>query len=239
MDEVTSSALFATCVFIIGAGASRFDKRVTIALAAACALCLGLDDLITGLPNMLPSLDVAGGNWNWTGKLFSLLLSCLIIVSLKIPRAAVGLRLPRASQRLIWLALLGFVVWGSALGLLFKPGVPNAETLLFQASMPGLAEELVYRGIAPAILLGLRRREPSPHECPWTVVVATSVMFGAWHALSFAHGSIQVDPLSGLFPMIGSVVGGWLRFRTDSLLLPVLGHSIANVAFHIAGGVGA
>lgn len=39
--------------------------------------------------------------------------------------------------------------------------------------------------------------------------------------------------------MIGSVAGGWLRFKTKSLLIPILGHSLANVAFHVAGGLGA
>ena len=52
----------------------------------------------------------------------------------------------------------------------------DAETLAFQATMPGLAEELVYRGILPALLLGLVRHKPMEDGIPWAVVLATSVI---------------------------------------------------------------
>jgi membrane protease YdiL (CAAX protease family) len=119
--------------------------------------------------------------------------------------------------------------------LLFKPGAPDAETLAFQATMPGLAEEIAFRGIAPAILLGLMNRKPHVNDIPWAVIFATSLMFGIWHSLSVSGGAVGFDLMSGLFPFIGSIPGGWLRFKTKSLLAPILIHSIANVAFHLAG----
>jgi membrane protease YdiL (CAAX protease family) len=47
------------------------------------------------------------------------------------------------------------------------------------------------------------------------------------------------DAMSALFPFIGSIPGGWLRYKTGSLLFPILAHSFANVAFHVAGGFAA
>jgi membrane protease YdiL (CAAX protease family) len=103
--------------------------------------------------------------------------------------------------------------------------------------MPGIAEELVYRGICPAILLGLiYRRAPRPGT-PWSVILATAVVFGIWHGLRYSGGNVSFDPMSALIPLAGSIPGGWLRFKTGSLLVPVLGHGIANVAFHVAGGL--
>lgn len=124
------------------------------------------------------------------------------------------------------------------MGIVFKPGSVDAETLAFQATMPGLAEEIAYRGIAPAILLSLLNRKPHVDGIPWVVIFATSMMFGLWHSLSFAHGKVGFDQMAGLFPFIGSIPGGWLRFKTKSLFVPIAGHGVANVAFHIAGALG-
>ena len=141
------------------------------------------------------------------------------------------------TPRLAVVAVCGFTLWGACLGWLFKPGRPDAETLAFQALMPGIAEEMVYRGIAPAILMGLILWKRGPDRTPWAVIAATSVLFGIWHSLDYSHGKLGFDLLSGLFPAIGSVVRGWLRFRTGSLLVPVLGHSFANIAFHLVGEI--
>src|SRR3546814_19318867 len=99
--------------------------------------------------------------------------------------------------------------------------------------MPGIVEELVYRGIAPAILLGLIRGKEPSQGIPWAVVFITAIAFGIWHGLSYSDAALQFDPLSALVPFSGSIDGGWLRFNSSSLLFPVLSHRIANVAFHL------
>jgi membrane protease YdiL (CAAX protease family) len=69
------------------------------------------------------------------------------------------------------------------------------------------------------------------------VILATSIVFGIWHGLGYSEGNFTWTTMSALIPLVGSIAGGWLRFRTGSLLVPVLGHGIANVAFHVAGGL--
>jgi len=237
VDAIISSSLFAAACLLLTSAATRFDKRITLLSAVITSAFLGLDDFVTGLPNLLPALKLIGEDWNWTGKFLSLALAAVAIRSLKISRDALGLKFRQEHPALGWTSLAAFVAWGASLGLLFKPGAAGAETLAFQATMPGLSEELVYRGVAPAILLGLIGIKPPVSGIPWVVVIATSLMFGVWHALSFSKGSVTFDLMSGLFPMIGSLAGGWLRFKTKSLIVPILGHSLANVAFHIAGGL--
>lgn len=234
MDVLTLSLILAATAFLLGLLAKIVDKRILITSAVLFAIYLALDDFVTGLPNLFKALDLIPGDWNWTGKLFSLVLSAVVIFALKLSRDAVGLH-KQEHSRIAWIGIALFVVWGTCLGLLFKPGMPNAETLAFQATMPGLAEEIACRGIAPAILLGLMNRKPGVEDIPWSVIFATSVMFGIWHSLSFSGGSLGFDIMSGLFPFIGSIPGGWLRFKTKSLFAPILGHALANVAFHLAG----
>jgi membrane protease YdiL (CAAX protease family) len=237
MDSLIFSLSFtlaAGAVFLIAAAA---DRKTTVAFAVLGSLYLGLDDFVTGLPHGLSVLSMPGTKWNWSGKILSLLLSALVIAALRISPAAVGLTLKQRHIKVGALAIGLFVIWGACLGLLFKPDQADLETLFFQASMPGLAEELVYRGICPAILLGLiNRRTPSP-EVPWVVIIATAVAFGIWHGLGYSGGSFRFDTMAALFPLVGSIAGGWLRFKTDSLVVPILAHSVANVAFHVAGGL--
>jgi uncharacterized protein len=110
--------------------------------------------------------------------ILSLALAIAVVRFARVSTGALGLRLLPDHAQLAWLALLGFVIWGAALGFVFKPGAPDAETLAFQATMPGLAEEFAYRGIAPALLLGLVQNKPSVEGMPWSVVLATSLTFG-------------------------------------------------------------
>ena len=237
MDTLIFSLIFASVGFALAMLARGADKRILATSAVLFAVYLSLDDLVTGLPNLVSAFDFIPGDWNWSGKVLSLVFSAIVFSALRLSPDAVGLR-KQEHSRIAWIALGLFIVWGACLGAIFKPGVPDIETLAFQATMPGLAEEIAYRGIAPAILLTLMNRKPRVDGIPWAVILATSAMFGLWHSLSFSHGTIGFDLMSGLFPFIGSIPGGWLRFKTKSLLVPVLGHSLANVAFHIAGAVG-
>lgn len=237
MNALVFSLAFAALALAAGGLAKPFDRRLARSGVVLFAAYLALDDFVTGLPHLVPALDFLPGEWNWSGKVLSLVFAALVIVALRLSPDAVGLRLRQEHARTGAVAVALFVVWGACLGLAFKPGAPDAETLAFQATMPGLAEELAYRGIAPALLLSLWPRRPHVDGIPWGVVLATSVMFGLWHALSYADGRFGFDLMSGLFPFLGSLPGGWLRFRTKSLVVPIAGHALANVAFHVAGGL--
>lgn len=230
----TSFALIALLAFLL---AMPFDKRIFVGFALLAAFYLAVDDFATGLPTIVKGLAVFNGQWNWTGKVISLAFAAMVMAVFGLSTATVGLTFKQRHLTTGLVALALFVVWGACLGLLFKPGVPNGETLAFQAMMPGLAEELAYRGIAPALLLGLKRRKGAIKDIPWAVILSTSVVFGVWHGLNYSHGKFSFDVMSALFPFLGNIPGGWLRFRTGSLVFPILAHGIANVAFHVAGGL--
>ncbi|MEZ0472504.1 type II CAAX prenyl endopeptidase Rce1 family protein [Luteimonas salinilitoris] len=239
MEAVIFSLSFAAIAFLIFLSFKYFDKRLTFAFGLLFAAYLGLDDLVTGLPSASSAFSFAGGEWNWSGKVYSLLLSIAVVLGLGIKPEAIGLTLSQRNLTASLIALFLFILWGVSLGLLFKPSAPSVETLAFQALMPGLAEELVYRGIAPALLLGLIRGKEPLQGIPWTVVFITALAFGIWHGLSYSDAKFSFDPMSALFPFIGSIAGGWLRFSSGSLLFPILAHSFANVAFHLTALLGA
>ena len=233
MNAVVFALAFAAIAARRCVARSRVDRRGSLGCALLCALYLGLDDLVTGLPSVSGAFDVLGGGWNWSGKLYSLLLSIAVLLALGIRPAAAGLtwRQRNVGTSLVALGLFG--AWGFTLGWVFQPGAADVETYLFQATMPGLSEELVYRGIAPAILLGLLRGRDDEPGMPWGVIVVTALVFGVWHGLGYWGGGFSFDWQSALFPFIGSLAGGWLRFHSGSLLFPVLAHGVANVAYYL------
>ena len=234
MDTLIFSLIFALLCLILAVLAKPADQRIGWAGVILFTAYLALDDLATGLPNLIPALDFLPGSWNWSGKVLSLAVAVLTMFALGLSPDAIGLR-RQQHPKIAWIAVALFVVWGTTLGLLFQPGAADLETFAFQATMPGLAEEIAYRGIAPAILLSLFQRKPHVDGIPWAVIIATSVLFGLWHSLEVKNGEVGFNLMSGLFPFIGSIPGGWLRFKTKSLLVPILGHGVANVAFHAAG----
>ena len=235
MDSLIYSLAFTALAALLFLIAAIADRRITFAFALLGAVYMGLDDLVTGLPRTLHILSLSD-HWNWTGKILSLLLSAIVILALRISPRAVGLKKP-INWKVCLIALVFLVVWGACLGLLFKPGQADAETLAFQATMPELAEELVCRGIVPALLFGLILKRSPDYGIPWAVILATSFAFGIWHGLQYSKGSFGFDVMSALFPFIGSIPGDWLRFKTDSIVIPILAHGIANVAFQVAGGL--
>jgi membrane protease YdiL (CAAX protease family) len=234
MEAAIFSLCFSALAFVICLSFKYFDKRLILAGGLLFAAYLGLDDFVTGLPSSSAALDFAGGEWNWSGKIYSLLLSILVVLALRMKPEALGLTLSQRNLKVCLIAYCLFIGWGLSLGLAFKPEPPSAETLAFQALMPGVAEELAYRGIAPALLLGLIHGKEPTHRIPWAVVFITALAFGAWHGLSYSDSKFSFDSVAALFPFIGSIAGGWLRFKSGSLLLPILAHSSANIAFHLS-----
>jgi len=156
-------------------------------------------------------------------------------------RAGLTLRISpkawRASLVITGLMLLFVVARSLVIGRLGVRSVEATpvvlEYLIYQLTLPGIAEELSYRGvIQPGLNTALGR--------PWKLLGApvgwgwaiTSVIFWAPHAF-------RVDPqmhLSFYWPtltmqLIAGFVFGWLRERTDSVFPSMLAHNLVNVCW--------
>ncbi len=134
--------------------------------------------------------------------------------------------------------LLVFVVARSSLlrflGIGVNTSVPVAfEYLLYQLTMPGVAEELCYRGV---IQPGLNRSLGRPWklwgaQVGWGWVI-TSLIFWALHAfrvdsqmrLTFYWPTLTMQLIVG-FAL------GWMRERTGSLFPSMLAHNLVNVVW--------
>ncbi len=202
-------------------------------LATALLLMVAYDALLTRGYGHLP-LDFGASPWNWEGKALAAALSLGVAALLGLRRSGVTLRQHRTGLRgaLALSALLVAVFLGLAM---WFPGEPaDVDTLAFQLTMPGLDEELFYRGVLLLLLNEAFGRPLSVLGAPmgWGALVS-SVAFGLTHALGYADGGFTFDAAAMALTGAPALLLVWLREKTGSLLLPILLHNFGNSVFHL------
>ena len=217
---------------LVGAGLARGPVR-WLWLASALLLMVAYDALLTRGYGYIP-LDFGPSDWNWEGKTLAVALSLGVAAALGFRRSGVTLRHYRTGLpgALALSAVLVAVFTGLAL---YFPGEPTtADTLAFQLTMPGLDEELFYRGVLLLMLNEAFGRPLSVLGAPmgWGALVS-SVAFGLTHALGYADGGFSFDATAMALTGGPALLLVWLREKTGSLLLPILLHNFANSIFHL------
>jgi membrane protease YdiL (CAAX protease family) len=137
----------------------------------------------------------------------------------------------------------------SIVGLLLALAVPavffilgahkrlDAEGWTFLLIMPGLAEELVFRGVFQSLLnrvFGKPWRLANA-DFGWGLVISTILFAGS-------NGLVAVDTQlharivlhAAIAPFMMSSVSGWIRERTDSVWPSVFGHNLSNIVIPFA-----
>ncbi|MFW6027490.1 MAG: CPBP family intramembrane glutamic endopeptidase, BDIM_20840 family [bacterium] len=228
---VTAQAGVLVLLGAIGAVLFRQNFRLTWFLGAVVLFLLYGALLTRGfwtLPNLFP-----GADWNWTGKLMSF-TGMLIVASLPMfGWQRTGLTLSQGPRP--WPAfLLFFLLTGVFFYLAISGGDGRSdwEHIIFQWTMPGFDEELFFRGVLLVALNEAFRGRVSIVGAPIGYGgLLTSVMFGLIHALEYVEGGLSFEAMAFLMTGGPSLLLLWLRERTGSLLLPIVGHNVANGAF--------
>ena len=180
------------------------------------------------IPNFPP--DSA---WNWAGKLVALVGFLFVARLPMLGYRRSGLTLSQnAGLRPALLVLL--VLSGVCLYLAISTGDgPDAwETIAFQWIMPGLDEEVFYRGV---LLLAMNEAFSGRIRVFGAAIgyggLLTSILFGLAHALSFQEGTYEFHSTLFLVTALPSLLLLWMRERTGSVLLPIVAHNVANGIF--------
>jgi hypothetical protein len=199
-------------------------------LLAALALMLLRDVLVLrgyGLvPNLLP------GDWAWTGKVLATAGLLLVAALPWFGRRRCGVTLAQApGSRPAWVvfAVLAVAIFAGAWST--GDGADDLDTIAFQWTMPGIEEELFYRGL---LLLALNEALDAGDRVRFAGIgwggVLSSVAFGLGHALFWRDDGLSFDALAMALTGGPALLLVWFRARTGSLLLPVLAHNVANGA---------
>lgn len=195
------------------------------------------DCYIQHLSRLYINFDFLGLKFAWIGKILSLCLSMIIIFSVsKSDRVAIGFTTKTNSKSQLKSGVfifLGFLVFDFIFKMiLFPKGAAfDLETFIFQMTMPGLTEELVFRGI----LFWLLDKAFAPNwsfkgvKFGWGFVIVTLLF-------AIAHGVVLTDNYDFKFDLItilylaviSSLSVGILRKLSGNLIFPVLGHNVIN-----------
>ncbi len=170
------------------------------------------------------------GRWNWIGQGASLLFA-LVVTRLYLSNREVGFRLPQSRSAVLWTVagVVGALVVATPPAIMGPVTRPDAETFLYQATLPGPVEELVFRGVGLALLLRAFSEEGKPGRRAQLIAsLVTALWFTSGHVFHLEHGQLEIRWVRVLdvFPMaIWYVI---IRLRSGSLLGGVLAHNAAN-----------
>lgn len=205
-------------------------QRFSLRWLLVAALLVALNDaLLTRAYGLLP--DLIGGSWNWQGKLLAL-GATLVIASLPAfgwrPSGLALAQEPGSLRATLPVAgvYCGFFI---VIALAFPGGPTDMETSIFQLTMPGIEEELFYRGILLFALSRAFRGRWRFLGVDWGWGAALSCMlFGIAHAFGYSDGHFSFDGAAMTLTALPAFLAVWLRLRTGSVLLPVLLHNFGN-----------
>ncbi len=199
--------------------------------AAALALYVVYDAFLTRFYGHVPHL--IGENWNWTGKLMAICAMLIVASAPAFGWRKVGLTLRQNEGSWVaWAALAALTAVIFYFAYQAGEGRSDFETIAFQWTMPGIDEELFYRGV---LLLALNEAFAGRLKVLGAPIgfggLLTCILFGAIHALEWNNGAVEFDLAT--FAMTGgpAVILLWMRERTGSILASVIGHNVANGAF--------
>ena len=155
------------------------------------------------------------------------------LVSLNRRDVALPARLAEAVDRR-WLLALAVPAVFFILGVRKKL---DAEGWAFLLIMPGLAEELVFRGVFQSLLnrvFGKPWRLANA-EFGWGLII-TAILFAGFNGLVAVDPQLHVRIVlhAAIAPLLMSLVSGWVRERTDSVWPSVFGHNLSNIVIPCA-----
>lgn len=224
---------------LLGAGVvlgALLPGRMSLPWLLAAALLVLLNDLmLTNGYGLFPSLPL-GSDWNWQGKILALAASLFVIALPGFGRRETGLTVVQAPGSLKpALPVVGlYVGLFLILALIFPNEGLSVEALAFQLTMPGLEEELFYRGV---LLVALGRAFAGRVRflgVDWGLgAILSCVLFGLAHAFGFSDGEFSFDPLTMGLTAVPSLIAVWLALKTRSLVLPVLLHNFGNAVMMV------
>lgn len=196
------------------------------------------DSYLQFLIHQFFSLEFVGLKFAWIGKFLSLLLSLIIIFTInKKDREEIGFTTKTNSKQHLKFGILlfiAFLLFDFVFKLILFPkgGSFDFETFAFQATLPGLTEEIAYRGIQ---LWMLDKVFPAKWNVKgikfgWGFIIVT-ILFGVAHGMALTVDyEFKFDIITIIYlTLISSLSLGLLRKFSGNLIYPVLGHNVINI----------
>lgn len=194
------------------------------------SFCYVFYEFIKNFPKFYPAFDIIKSSWNWDGKIYGIALGVIFyflfrklfeendFFTLKQHKENFKPALAGATVMVI----LSTIIWA----ILGKSDF-DFETLAFQISIPGIDEEIFFRGLFLGLLSSALKEKVSFLGNPSVLLTAT--LFGFMHALKIdRNNSIGFDSIYFLQTGLAGYIWGWITIKSRSILLAILSHNFSN-----------
>ena len=189
-------------------------------------------------PKLFPSV-FEGLRYNWLGKSAGFIFGLVIVTVFRLWRfEEFNLSITQRKSSYGW--LVGFGVYLACIYLLYDTNTtPSVEDLLFQATLPGLHEELICRSLLLGIALRLvERPNISRTRREMYAIGLVSLLFGLGHvqfnSLAFSGEGILHESIA---PFVGASFVGFLlgmtAVKSKSIIFPIIFHNGFNIIYII------
>ncbi len=211
-----------------------YDKSKSKNSLVLLALYVLIYLIILPLPNIFPAIKIIHGNWNWSGKIYSIIISLFYLFLIR--KEIEGNNYFTLSQKNIRFRRYLYFVIVILIYFIYHAHTKSTtlaqkEQLLFQLIMPSLDEEIAFRVIMLGLLLNSVRKEIQISKYTLTniPILLSSLIFGLGHSI-FINPSWEFY-FNGTEFVSTFLIGfffGWLSIKNESILMPLLIHSILN-----------
>ncbi|SEK41982.1 CPBP family intramembrane glutamic endopeptidase [Parapedobacter koreensis] len=193
-------------------------------------ICYIIYQIALVLPKINPIFDFIKSSWNWDGKIFGMIWAITAYFIFRkffkendfftFKQNKKGFK--RALIGAVSIIMLSALIW-----FLLGNSKFDFETLAFQISLPGIDEEMFFRGILFGLLLSSLKEKISFLGNP--SILITSILFGFMHALTLDKNySIDFDPIYFFQTGFAGYIWAWITFKSKSILLAILSHNFSN-----------
>ncbi|WP_377130699.1 CPBP family intramembrane glutamic endopeptidase [Rufibacter roseus] len=165
----------------------------------------------------------------WGQQIISIIVVLIFASFFKKPKELLGLSVPRNNSWLLLSILTAFfVITVSVIARMIgnEPAELNSlEYYLYEATMPGLGEELGLRGLVFGFMLYFAKQHNISSKGIWLLIIIQALPFGILHIFQ-SSGTEAI--LIFTYTSIAAIALAWLRARTGSLLPCIIAHNIVN-----------
>lgn len=177
--------------------------------------------------------NIIDGRWNWDGKIYGIVCGIAIYFIFRrqfnennfftLKQNKEGLK----SALKVVVAILAIAILGGVV----NEKEFNLETLLFQISMPGIDEEIMYRGVLLGLMCSALRTGGAAWRSP--AIIINAVLFGLVHSLTLGDGALQFNSVNFMWTGLLGYGFGYITIKTRSILIPMLTHNLYNFTLNL------
>ncbi|WP_026464404.1 CPBP family intramembrane glutamic endopeptidase [Adhaeribacter aquaticus] len=166
----------------------------------------------------------------WGQHIISSIVILIFASFFEKPKELMGLLIPKNREWILMSMVTAlFVITVSVIARMMgdEPAeLGSLEYYLYEATMPGLGEELGLRGLVFGFMLYYAKQHNISSKGIWLLIILQALPFGVLHIL---QSSGMEAVLIFTSTSIAAVALAWLRAKTGSVLPCIVAHNIINV----------